>query len=1041
MNSCSLYPDRLVPRGILRASLAVITSIMCLHAHGAEIAAVAPEIVSAWKINSGNTLLIFRHDGTYFHVEDDGNRPGMERGTYVWNKTSSAFSANTQRDTNGEGGLSHPSGATTLTVSGNTLTYTVAGEGSFTFSRVVNTASAIVGSWFIPGDLSTVTFLAGSISGSTSSGTYYSTEEENRAPFGYDGMERGTYTWNSSTKVLTATPITDTNGDARLSNLPAGFTATIVGNAMTVPDDGGTTVFRRITPIASPLDTSNDFEVDQFANYRQTSTANPSLLPVPVVDDSPFWGEAYIEGTVSGTGGTLTIASQSPRNFVNADGWGINVSYTSLANLNAASAFPNGVSYVFARSGGSATLSYPAGGTFPPAPKIVGADENGSWFGGEYFLGQNQTLIWSAHTAYDPATLVTVLSVVDQESGETLFYETVFQGDITSHDFTGKLTPGNSYDVQLEHVKIASSTTSGTGPFSGKLGYALYNSNTRFTMVAPEEPITEPLITQQPISQLPTAGTHVTLKVGTDNDDRTFTYQWFKDNEAIPGQTGNSLAIKNYSNAADGGTYTVEVTNAAGSATSNPATLGPAIVEFVIVGKEIEYIQTGASTVVVNPEPVSVHYGGPYGFSANISGRNMQLLAAPTVTPPAGTPNTLPNPFYSNLYLDPSDEPEWSYGPNADDWEEISQSFIDTRFPNGTYTFSVAGVSVPLNLTGNAYPNTPQLTLSGGTWVNGKYAMDATNPLTVTTNVFTGYSSNIDGHISLEVNDSGVEFFKSTSPTTNSATYTVPAHTLPTDGTTYIEAAFDAIVSKSTAIPGAYAAAYYEKNVEVEVHILPKIIAQTSSDTVDAGDDFWLEVETTGTPASSSYDMNYQWRKGDTVLNGETASYLLLEDVQASDAGSYTCTVTNDVGTATSQPIILTLSDAYSGFVSDYGLNPLTTGAPDFDFDNDGIPNLLEYLFGGNPTHPSSGLLPVLTKAPGSNNLVFTYKRKIAATGVTQVIEHATSLSPPWTPAVHGAGGVTIVITPVPGDATAEQVTVTIPSTSSSCFVRLKASR
>jgi hypothetical protein len=129
----------------------------------------------------------------------------------------------------------------------------------------------------------------------------------------------------------------------------------------------------------------------------------------------------------------------------------------------------------------------------------------------------------------------------------------------------------------------------------------------------------------------------------------------------------------------------------------------------------------------------------------------------------------------------------------------------------------------------------------------------------------------------------------------------------------------------------------------------------------------------------------------------------------------------------------------YTSWQSSF-FNPAISG-DDVDFDKDGIPNLLEYLLGGNPTLPSSGLFPTVTKAPGSSNLVFTYKRKIAATGVTQVIEHATSLSPPWTPAVHGTDGVTIITAVVPGDATAEQVTVTIPSTSTSRFVRLKASR
>ena len=416
-----------------------------------SIPAIPPEIVSAWKHNSENTLLIFRHDGTYFQVQDDATRPGMERGTFTWNQASTAFSATTLRDTNGESGLSHPAGATTLFISGNTLTYTVDGEGSFSFSRVVNsTASAIVGSWFIPGDPTTVTFLA--------DGTYYSTEEEDDAPFGYDGMERGTYTWNSSTGVLTANPSTDTNGDTGLSSLPVGLAFSVVGNAMTVPDDDEdtpsileTTVLRRITQIPIPLDVENDFEVDKFSNFEQTSVANPSLLPVPVSigEDYPFWGEAYVDDFIPETGGTLTIASQSPRNFVfDEDEWEIDVEYSNLSALNNASAFPDGANYVFACVGGSATLSYPAGGTFPAAPKIVGDAENGYWSAGKYVLGQNQTLIWSAHTNYDPATLVTVLSVVDQDTGEELLYETVLQGDITSYDFSGRLTPGVSLPLK-----------------------------------------------------------------------------------------------------------------------------------------------------------------------------------------------------------------------------------------------------------------------------------------------------------------------------------------------------------------------------------------------------------------------------------------------------------------------------------------------------------------------------------------------------------------------------------------------------------------
>jgi hypothetical protein len=997
---------------------------------GQTIPELPPEIVSAWKANGEDALLIFRYDGTYFMAQDSDTEPGMERGTFTWNQATSAFSATTLVDTNGDAGLSHPNGVTTLSISGNTMTYTVAGEGSFTLSRVVNTASAIVGSWFAPGENFTVTFLA--------DGTYFHTEETSDAPFAYDGMERGTYSWNPTTQILTASAITDTNGDVGLSGIREGLTAMITGNSMIIPDEDTTLELRRITQIPAPLTAENSFEVDQFSNYRQTSASPPALLPGPP-DDSPFWGEAYIDGSVVGTGGTLTIAGQAPRIFVDDDGWGIAAEYSSLAALNASTAFPNGASYVFARTGGSATLSYPAGGTFPPAPMITGADDHGAWDDGEnYRLGETQTLIWAPHTDYNSATLVTVLSVVDQDSGEELLYETVIQGDITSYDFSGKLTPGTAYEVQLEHVKIADSTTAGTGPFAGKLGYALYNSNTRFTMVAPEEDVYPPDFYQQPVSRLAEAGEDIILSVEADGSPAP-SYQWFKDGDPLSGQTGNSLALFNF-DVSKRGAYTVKASNSEGEVTSSVAWLsGPPVVDFVVVGKEIDYVQTGASTVVVNPEPLSEYYGGPYNFSANVEGQNMQLLSAPIIIPPAGTPGTPEDPFYSTLFLDSWDEPEWRYGPNANDWGDTTQTALDTRFPNGTYTFSVGGVSVPLILTGNAYPNTPQITLSGGAWINGKYAMDAANALIVTTNAFTTYGSHVDAVIDLWVNDDGVEAFRNSGETANFATYTVPANTLPTDWTTEVGAVFVSVVSKSMAIPGAYAAAFYEKSVELEVHILPKIIAQTSSQTVADGDFFLLEVDATGTPASGSYGMNYQWRKNGAILDGETESVLYLSNFQQGMTGSYTCTVSNDVGTATTQPAVLSLPDGFSDFLSDYDLDPLTTGAPGFDFDKDGVPNLIEYLFGSNPTQPGGNLPTSITKALGSSNLVFTYKRKLAAAGVIQVVEHSTNLSSTWTAAVHGQSGVTIATSLL--DATTEQVTVTLPSTSPSRFVRLKASR
>jgi hypothetical protein len=62
----------------------------------------------------------------------------MERGTYTWDAGTGAFTATTLVDTNGTAGLSNPTGSVTITVSGDTLTYTnLTGPAPGTAQRVV----------------------------------------------------------------------------------------------------------------------------------------------------------------------------------------------------------------------------------------------------------------------------------------------------------------------------------------------------------------------------------------------------------------------------------------------------------------------------------------------------------------------------------------------------------------------------------------------------------------------------------------------------------------------------------------------------------------------------------------------------------------------------------------------------------------------------------------------------------------------------------------------------------------------------------------
>lgn len=85
------------------------------------------------------------------------------------------------------------------------------------------------------------------------------------------------------------------------------------------------------------------------------------------------------------------------------------------------------------------------------------------------------------------------------------------------------------------------------------------------------DPTSDPVINTQPASQTVLFGTAVTFTVGASGG-QPITYQWRKDGANIPGATGSSYTISNCS-AGDSGSYTVVVTNAFASVTSNVATL------------------------------------------------------------------------------------------------------------------------------------------------------------------------------------------------------------------------------------------------------------------------------------------------------------------------------------------------------------------------------------------------------------------------------------------------------------------------------------
>src|SRR5271154_6434442 len=86
------------------------------------------------------------------------------------------------------------------------------------------------------------------------------------------------------------------------------------------------------------------------------------------------------------------------------------------------------------------------------------------------------------------------------------------------------------------------------------------------------QPPTPPSITSQPSNQTVTSGQTATFSVGASGT-APLSYQWKKGGNAISGANASSYVTPATASGDDGSQFSVTVSNSAGTATSNPATL------------------------------------------------------------------------------------------------------------------------------------------------------------------------------------------------------------------------------------------------------------------------------------------------------------------------------------------------------------------------------------------------------------------------------------------------------------------------------------
>jgi hypothetical protein len=262
-----------------------------------------------------------------------------------------------------------------------------------------------------------------------------------------------------------------------------------------------------------------------------------------------------------------------------------------------------------------------------------------------------------------------------------------------------------------------------------------------------------------------------------------------------------------------------------------PLLAGP--VKFVFLSKDIDYQQTSAKRVTVLPGDWL-----PYSFAAEVDGDDRSSVALlspkPSIKLPANSKFVKLYNEKPSLGLGSDDDDGWNFGyvghEDFDNWGTSTKAEIDQAFPNGNYVFTVEGKTINLSLPRDSYPTAPKLTLTGGRWMGGAYRIKSNQTFTINSGTYTRYGTNLNDflELGLENDSTGEDIFEQIQvakklaggPPVSTAkfiTKRIPANTLKAGDTYYLSAGYGAIVSQSSALPGATAVATYGVHTEVKV--------------------------------------------------------------------------------------------------------------------------------------------------------------------------------------------------------------------------------
>lgn len=435
---------------------------------------------------------------------------------------------------------------------------------------------------------------------------------------------------------------------------------------------------------------------------------------------------------------------------------------------------------------------------------------------------------------------------------------------------------------------------------------------------------TPPQIITHPQSQTAMTGTSVTFTTSVSGTP-PFSYQWKRDNQTVAIQSTPNLTLTSVSSA-NAGAYTVTVSNAAGSATSNAAilTVTPANVAPVIVSPPISR---------------TVALGNPVSFQVVASGTPLPSyqwyhdgIAIPGATSSTFTIASVAQQDAGAYTVVATNSAGFVTSPTA-----LLTISVPPTITTGPVSLTVTAGN-PVSLTVSASGSAPLFYQwsKNGSSIPGATASTFTlgfanvsDSGTYTVRVTNSAGSVISSPAVLTVTPASFAPVIQSQPQSakvaagGSVTFSVGATGLPTpdyqwsrNGTALSGATSASLVlnNLSPANAGSYTVrvsnslgSVVSSAAVLTVTTPPSIVTQPASQTVTAGDTVSLSVVATGTAP-----LSYQWKKDSNLIAGANASTLNFTPISLSDAGAYTVTVQNALGSVTSTVATLTVQPPYS---------------------------------------------------------------------------------------------------------------------------------